>query len=156
HLSSTIFPYTTLFRSPCQGFSNANRQRLIDDPRNKLYKHFVEFVDLMKPNFFVMENVRRMQSISDQVVEDFEQLGYNVHCEILNAADCGVTQNRERLIFIGNLLGIDSKQMFSEIREKAIENNSYVLKDALNGLREHKEITIRNTTELDTEKSRCK
>lgn len=138
---------------PCQGFSNANRQRLIDDPRNKLYKHFVEFVDLIKPNFFVMENVRGMQSISNQVVEDFEQLGYNVHCEILNAADFGVPQNRERLIFIGNLLGIDSKQIFSEIRDKTKENNSYVLKDALYGLRELKALTIRNATELDTEES---
>lgn len=138
---------------PCQGFSNANRQRLIDDPRNKLYKHFVEFVDFIKPNFFVMENVRGMQSISNQVVEDFQQLGYNVHCEILNAADFGVPQNRERLIFIGNLLGEDSKQIFSEIREKAKENNKHVLKDALYGLKELKALTIKNATEFDTEES---
>ncbi|WP_205599182.1 DNA cytosine methyltransferase [Oceanobacillus halotolerans] len=138
---------------PCQGFSNANRQRLIDDPRNKLYKHFVEFVNLIKPNFFVMENVRGMQSISDQIIEDFEQLGYNVHCEILNAADFGVPQNRERIIFIGNLIGVDSKQIFSEIRQKAKEIDTHVLKDALYGLRELKASTIKNSTELDTEKS---
>lgn len=44
---------------PCQGFSMANRQRLIDDPRNHLYKKYVEIVNIIKPQFFVMENVKR-------------------------------------------------------------------------------------------------
>ena len=41
---------------PCQGFSMANRQRLIDDPRNHLYKSYVEVVKKVHPKFFVMEN----------------------------------------------------------------------------------------------------
>ena len=41
---------------PCQGFSNANRQRLIDDPRNHLYKYFIEFINMVSPKFFIMEN----------------------------------------------------------------------------------------------------
>ena len=45
---------------PCQGFSEANRQRLIDDPRNKLYKYYVESVTALQPKVFVMENVKGM------------------------------------------------------------------------------------------------
>ncbi|OZM57093.1 DNA (cytosine-5-)-methyltransferase [Lottiidibacillus patelloidae] len=138
---------------PCQGFSNANRQRVIDDPRNKLYKHFVEFVNIIKPNFFVMENVRGMKNISEQVIEDFEELGYNVHCEVLNAADFGVPQNRERIIFIGNLMGIDSKGIFEEIHHRNKRINKYVLRDALYNLRELKALTIKNSTEVDSEES---
>ena len=63
---------------PCQGFSMANRQRLIDDPRNHLYKSFVEVVKRVQPRFFVMENVKGMLSVADQVIEDFERIGYAV------------------------------------------------------------------------------
>lgn len=49
---------------PCQGFSMANRQRLIDDPRNHLYKSYVEVVKKVHPIFFVMENVKGMLSLS--------------------------------------------------------------------------------------------
>lgn len=51
---------------PCQGFSMANRQRLIDDPRNHLYKSYVEAVKKVQPKFFVMENVKGMQSVADR------------------------------------------------------------------------------------------
>lgn len=136
---------------PCQGFSNANRQRLIDDPRNELYKHFVSFVDLIKPNFFVMENVRGMNVIAHQVIEDFNALGYNVHCEILNASDFGVPQNRERLIFIGNLVGLDSESIFEEIHKENENIDKFVLKDALFGLKQLKASNKKNATTIDSE-----
>ena len=53
----------------------ANRQRLIDDPRNHLYKNYVEIVKRVQPKFFVMENVKGMLSVSDQVKEDFRDIG---------------------------------------------------------------------------------
>ena len=83
---------------PCQGFSMANRQRLIDDPRNHLYKSYVEVVKKVHPKFFVMENVKGMLSVAEQVKEDFRAIGYSVECHILNAKNFGVPQNRERLI----------------------------------------------------------
>ena len=70
---------------PCQGFSMANRQRLIDDPRNKLYKSYVKVVSIVKPKFFVMENVKGMKSVASQVIEDFQKIGYSVSCRVLNA-----------------------------------------------------------------------
>ena len=72
---------------PCQGFSMANRQRLIDDPRNHLYKNYVEIVKRVQPAFFVMENVKGMLSVADQVKEDFRNIGYSVECHVLNAKD---------------------------------------------------------------------
>ena len=59
---------------PCQGFSEANRQRIIDDPRNELYKYFVKAVERIAPKFVVMENVKGMMKVADQVVEDYERL----------------------------------------------------------------------------------
>ncbi|HOA79526.1 MAG TPA: DNA cytosine methyltransferase [Defluviitaleaceae bacterium] len=138
---------------PCQGFSMANRQRLIDDPRNKLYKSYIKVVDLLKPKFIVMENVKGMLSVVQQVKEDFESIGYSVSANILNAKDYGVPQNRERLIFIGNKLGIDNDKIFSELYDLGNHMPKYVLKDALYGLRPLNAFRIKNATELDTEES---
>ena len=120
---------------PCQGYSMANRQRLIDDPRNQLYKKYVEVVNMVRPCFFVMENVRGMLSIASQVKEDFDRIGYSVEYHVLNAKDYGVPQNRERLIFIGNRKGIDNEKIFSEIIKLAGFIPDYVLGDAIAGLR---------------------
>lgn len=138
---------------PCQGFSMANRQRLIDDPRNKLYKHFVETVQKVLPPFFVMENVKGMLSVKDQVIEDFNSIGYEVSAHILNAKDFGVPQNRERLIYIGNRVGTDNEEIFEEIFENSKKIPDYYLKDALYGLRPLKALHKKNATEMDTEES---
>jgi DNA (cytosine-5)-methyltransferase 1 len=79
----------------------ANRQRLIKDPRNALYKKFVEVIALAEPKVVVMENVKGMLPYARQVIEDFAAIGYTADCRLLNAADFGVPQNRERLIYIG-------------------------------------------------------
>ena len=47
---------------PCQGFSMANRQRIIDDPRNQLYKAYLQFLSEIRPQFFIMENVKGIMS----------------------------------------------------------------------------------------------
>ena len=138
---------------PCQGFSMANRQRLIDDPRNELYKNFVQIVEKVNPPFFVMENVKGMLSVKDQVIEDFEAIGYKVVAKILNAKDFGVPQNRERLIYIGNRVGADNKEIFEKITELSKSIPETYLSDALFGLRELQASRIKNSTDLDTEES---
>ena len=132
---------------PCQGFSMANRQRLIDDPRNHLYKNYVEIVRKVQPKFFVMENVKGMLSVADQVKEDFRNIGYLVECHILNAKDYGVPQNRERLIYIGNKLNIDNEMIFNRIFELSKTIPNHVLRDALFGLRPLEASRIKNSTE---------
>lgn len=138
---------------PCQGFSMANRQRLIDDPRNQLYKNYVEVVKRVQPKFFVMENVKGMLSVADQVKEDFRAIGYAVECHILNAKDFGVPQSRERLIYIGNRLGIDNEKIFERIFEISKQIPGYVLGDALYSLRELQASRVKNSTEQGSETS---
>ncbi|WP_032119846.1 DNA cytosine methyltransferase [Clostridium saudiense] len=147
---------------PCQGFSMANRQRIIDDPRNILYKYYVKGVETLKPKFFVMENVKGMLSVAEQVKEDFHNLegeDYDVAYHLFNGKDFSVPQNRERLIYIGIRTDISkkinktAKDIIIEI-ENCLENKKrYVLENAIGDLRELKALTIKNATELDTEES---
>lgn len=132
---------------PCQGFSMANRQRLIDDPRNYLYKNFVEIVRRIKPRFFVMENVKGMLTVAEQVKEDFRNIGYSVECHVLNAKDFGVPQNRERLIYVGNCLGIDNDLIFKDLFAISQRIPKYVLSDALYSLRPLAASRIKNATD---------
>lgn len=138
---------------PCQGFSMANRQRLIDDPRNYLYKSYVEVVEKVRPKFFVMENVKGMLSVAEQVKEDFRNIGYSVECHVLNAKEFGVPQNRERLIYIGNCIGIDNEQIFREIFELSESIPEHNLGDALFALRELEASRIKNSTEIGSVES---
>lgn len=90
---------------PCQGFSMAG-QRMIDDPRNNLFKEFVRVVKEALPKLFVFENVPGLVSMAKgdiikQICEEFANRGYNVAWKLLNAADYGVPQNRIRVIMIG-------------------------------------------------------
>lgn len=138
---------------PCQGFSIANRQRLIDDPRNCLYKSYVDIVNRVKPKFFVMENVKGMLSVAEQVKDDFRNIGYSVECHILNAKDYGVPQNRERLIYIGNRLNIDNESIFEEIFKQSKNLKKHVLADAIYGLRPLEASRVKNSTEIGSDKT---
>lgn len=124
---------------PCQGFSTANRQRIIDDPRNNLYKAYLQFLSVVRPKFFVMENVRGMANKIEEIKQNFkEYLGeeYQFEAAVLQAQDFGVPQNRKRLIMIGNRLGINPADIFAEIEKQ--KRSAFVLKDALEGLPELK------------------
>ena len=85
---------------PCQGFSMANRQKLINDPRNKLYKYFVDTIEKVKPKFFVMENVEGMLKIKDEIIEDFASLetAYTVVPMRINAINFGVPQKDRKSV----------------------------------------------------------
>ena len=120
---------------PCQGFSMANRQRIIDDPRNQLYKAYLYFLSIVKPKFFIMENVRGMANKIDEIKQNFrDYLGdsYTFDFRLLYAQNYGVPQNRERFIMIGNRLGINPNDIFSEIEK--YQRPAFVLRDALIGL----------------------
>lgn len=125
---------------PCQGFSMANRQKLINDPRNSLYKKFVEIIDLAKPSFLVMENVKGMLPYASQVVDDFKSIGYVSNYRLLNAKDFGIPQNRERLIYVGIKKGVSKnpektiEQIFSDINSHKVHFQT-PMKEALWGLR---------------------
>lgn len=120
---------------PCQGFSTANRQRIIDDPRNSLYRAYLQFLQYVRPKFFVMENVVGMSKKLPEIKEDFSKyLGdeYVFDAKVLEAQNYGVPQNRRRLIFIGNRMGVKPQAIFDEIDKQ--KRSPFVLRDALEGL----------------------
>ena len=91
---------------PCQGFSVANTQRTVDDSRNTLYKSFVKAVKLGQPKFFLAENVKGILSLGggavfNYIINDFEKAGYICTYALVNAADYGVPQSRQRVLILG-------------------------------------------------------
>lgn len=120
---------------PCQGFSMANRQRILDDPRNSLYKQYLLFLQSVRPKFFIMENVKGMMNKIEEIKQNFhDYLGeeYQFDYAVLKAQDYGVPQNRERFIMIGNRMGVSPHAIFEEIYKQ--KRSSFVLRDALEGL----------------------
>ena len=97
---------------PCQGFSVANTKRNIADERNQLYKQLIRIIKAKSPKFFLAENVKGIMSLGKgevlkMIIEDFSRLGYNVQAKLLNAADFGVPQLRQRVFIIGVRNDID-------------------------------------------------
>mgnify|MGYP001617971478 CR=1 FL=1 len=112
---------------PCQPFSTAGRRGTVQDPRGSLFRDFLRLVKDLQPRFFVMENVRGLLSApirhrphlernqqhpleADElpgsafrvILDEFAQIGYSFVYGLLNAADYGVPQTRERVILIGS------------------------------------------------------
>lgn len=112
---------------PCQSFSTAGRRQSIQDPRGDLVFEYVKWIDAIRPRYFIMENVRGLLSAALQhvplseringreyapeeiqgstlrlLIEEMERLGYAINYKLLNAADFGVPQTRQRVIFIGS------------------------------------------------------
>lgn len=139
---------------PCQGFSMANRQRILDDPRNGLYKQFLIFLGHIKPKFFIMENVKGMMNKVDEIIHDFSVfLGeeYEYDFAVLKAQDFGVPQNRERFILIGNRIGIDPHAIFNKIMEH--RRSPFLLRDALEGLPHLGAKTVKGQANIENEVS---
>jgi DNA (cytosine-5)-methyltransferase 1 len=116
---------------PCQPFSTAGKRGSVIDPRGSLFMDFIRIVREVQPRFFIMENVRGLLSASIRhrpinqrgknyppldasempgsalniVLAEMQALGYSVVYNLLEAADYGVPQNRERVIFIGSREG---------------------------------------------------
>lgn len=98
---------------PCQGFSVNNTSRSMEDSRNRLYLEMARVISDKRPAFFVAENVKGLLSMEKgavikAIIEDFESLGYKVEAKVLNAARYGIPQARERVIIIGNRLGVEN------------------------------------------------
>lgn len=94
---------------PCQGFSMAGN-RIVDDPRNSLYKELIEIVQELQPEFVICENVKGLRTmlnglVEKKIIEDFRAIGYDMNVSTLCAADYYTPQKRERVIFIGNKVG---------------------------------------------------
>lgn len=92
---------------PCQGFSVANTKRSMTDSRNFLYLELLRVLKAKAPTYFIAENVKGILSMEkgkvfDMIIKDFTDLGYRVDYRLLNAAEYGIPQFRERIFIIGN------------------------------------------------------
>lgn len=90
---------------PCQGFSITG-PRNFDDPRNKLYLEFIEYVRYYMPRAFIIENVPGLVGlyggrVKDKILQRFREIGYTTVFEVLPASDYGVPQDRRRVFFVG-------------------------------------------------------
>jgi len=134
----------------CQGFSRAGR-RDKSDPRNKLFGEYVRVIDELKPKYIVLENVEGfidMQFLDykgitgieypdgsvtpDILRSELNEIGYEtLEPRVLNAADYGVPQRRNRIIFIGYRAGLKPPQY----PKPTVRQDQYVtLKDAIGDL----------------------
>lgn len=128
---------------PCQGFSLSG-YRVVDDPRNSLYKEMKEIVDHLKPDFVVMENVEGLRSmlngkVEEKIISDYKKIGYNINITVLNSADYYTPQIRHRVIFIGNRVGVKNYHPKPLIDEEHYVTVGHALKKYLD-MSENKEI----------------
>jgi DNA (cytosine-5)-methyltransferase 1 len=102
---------------PCQGFSVANVSRNSSDSRNKLYLEMLRIIKDKEPRYFLAENVKGILSLDrgsiiKLIASDFESVGYDVKVSLLNAADYGVPQKRERVFIMGIRKGLKNRITF--------------------------------------------
>ena len=118
---------------PCQGFSNAGNKDP-KDPRNSLFKNYAQWVSVLKPKVFVMENVKGIltgkneagENVIEIIERTFNAIGYKIDIWKLNAANYGVPQSRERVFIVGNIYS-------KEISSPAITHYLPEQKERLNG-----------------------
>ena len=92
--------------APCQAFSYAGKRLGLEDARGTLFYHYAIFLEKLQPKMFLFENVRGLLTHDhgktyQTMLEIFENAGYDIQKQVLNAWDYGVAQKRERLITIG-------------------------------------------------------
>ena len=95
---------------PCQGFSQKGQRKTIHDKRNFLFQYYVKVVELVRPKYFVMENVPNLLTaekgyFQKEIAALFHEMGYSLNAGVLNAADYGVPQNRRRAVILGKREG---------------------------------------------------
>lgn len=91
---------------PCQGFSIANRKHNDNDERNFLFLEYMKFVEEFQPDYIILENVSGMRSTAggkfeNEIKKYMKKLGYEPTVKLVNAAEFGVPQLRQRLLFVG-------------------------------------------------------
>ena len=91
---------------PCQGFSNKGKNLGLKDERNFLFREYLSIVQALKPELFIIENVKNLISCANsyflnEIIKLTQKLGYECEFAVLNAADFGVPQSRQRAFLIG-------------------------------------------------------
>ena len=114
---------------PCQAYSVAGRARMgkavEEDPRNELYKYYVQFLERYQPKMFVFENVlgiitaKRGEPFAD-LKKLVDELGYDMDAKVQIASEHGVLQNRQRVIIVGWKRNTSDKFGYPELAKESI------------------------------------
>ena len=154
---------------PCQGFSNAgkgtksfikqNVKDYIDDPRNQLFKYFLNFAEYHSPKIVLIENVKGLSSSSNYrnlIQQSLGKVkpGYITISLILNSHHFGVPQNRERIFFIGIRKDIIDAEKFIFYLPSILANyrtDRFVLKDAIDDLPKIRSNPKSNNVKIENE-----
>ena len=104
---------------PCQSWSEAGSLKGINDPRGKLFFDYIRLLKEFKPKFFLAENVsgmlaNRNSDAVKNIINMFEEAGYNVSLTMINAKDYGVAQERKRVFYIGFREDLDIDFIFPD------------------------------------------
>lgn len=113
---------------PCQSFSIVGMRKGMKDPRGRLFYEMVRILKDKKPAAFIAENVKGLMSIDggkviQLIVKEFEKAGYAVEPKLLNAADFGVPQKRERVFIVGIRKSLRKKFHFPKPTHSADGSN---------------------------------
>lgn len=108
---------------PCQSWSEGGGQKGIEDPRGKLFLEYIRILQNKQPLFFLAENVSGMlhkkHSLAlENIVDLFQESGYVVSYELLNAVNYNVPQDRKRVIFVGYHASLNRKFNFDFVKQK--------------------------------------
>ena len=92
---------------PCQGFSNKGKNLGLQDERNFLFREYLDIVKVLNPQIFIIENVKNLITCEksyflNEIKKEIFKLGYKLECQVLNALDFGIPQNRQRAFLIGS------------------------------------------------------
>ena len=147
---------------PCPSFSTAGKRQSFNDPRGQVMFDFLKLIDEVRPPFFVMENVRGILSaalehipllerekdvdyfgkgtVMSMLNQQFGKMGYTVTAQLVNAADYGTPQKRERVVFLGSRDGYQIVMPAGSygVEETLFQRRWRTLGDAINDLHEEK------------------
>ena len=102
---------------PCQAFSYAGKKLGFDDIRGTMFYYYADFLRQLQPKMFIAENVKGLTTHDggktiQTMIDVFEELGYNVQWQVLNAWDYGVAEKRQRVVIIGIRKDLKDKVKF--------------------------------------------
>jgi DNA (cytosine-5)-methyltransferase 1 len=127
---------------PCQGFSTAG-SKFWEDPRNELFKQYINALQIMRPKWFLMENVEGLLTADKgnyiyEVAQALVASGYQIRVEKIYAQEYGIPQRRKRVLIMGNRLGIDFQlpKPLGVTHGRIFRCSDVTLRDAIAGLPE--------------------
>lgn len=125
---------------PCQGFSSAG-SRFWEDPRNELLKNYVHALQVMKPKWFLMENVEGLLTANRgrylyEVAKAFMGLGYSIRIDKIYSQEYGIPQRRKRVFIVGNLFDLDLSlpEPITELGGSIFRKSDITLGNTISGL----------------------